>query len=216
MDDIISHYLASLTPNSPEWAEQLEVVAEENNIPIMDKTSMHFVQVLLQIHQPKRILEVGTAIGYSALRMQENTHQATIVTIEKDEKRYFDAIENISKLDKDDCIKVIHGDALEEMSRLQGNNELFDTVFIDAAKGQYSKFLELADSMVKNGGLIITDNVLFRGYVATPEETPKRFRSMVKKLRDFNEKLMNHSYYQTSILPIGDGVAISYKQEVGN
>ncbi|MFS0751356.1 O-methyltransferase [Oceanobacillus sp. 1P07AA] len=216
MDDTISHYLASLTPNSPEWAEQLELVAEENNIPIMDKTSMHFVQVLLQIHQPKRILEVGTAIGYSALRMEENAHQASIVTIEKDETRYNDAIENISKLNKNDCIKVIHGDALQEMIQLKENHEKFDTVFIDAAKGQYGRFLELADSMVKNGGLIITDNVLFRGFVATPEETPKRFRSMVKKLRDYNEKLMNHSHYQTSILPIGDGVAISYKKEEGN
>ncbi|MFD1335387.1 O-methyltransferase [Oceanobacillus iheyensis] len=215
MDDTILDYLAGLTPNSPEWADQLEIVAEENNIPIMDRTSMHFVQVLLQIHQPKRILEVGTAIGYSALRMQDNT-QASIVTIEKDEKRYHDAVENINNLNKDDCIKVIHGDALEEMSRLQENNERFDTIFIDAAKGQYGKFLELADLMVGNGGLVITDNVLFRGYVAAPEETPKRFRSMVKKLREYNEKLMNHPHYQTSILPIGDGVAISYKLEEGN
>ncbi|WLV23643.1 O-methyltransferase [Aciduricibacillus chroicocephali] len=211
MIEMTNEYLESLLETSSEWEAELEAYALEHHVPIMEPLGIEYLQQLLRLHQPKRILEVGTAIGYSALKMNKVCPDAQIVTMERDEVRYDEAVRNIKRLDKEKEIHLIFGDALEQMEKFVQDGERFDFVFIDAAKGQYGKFFELAHALVPKGGLIVTDNVLFRGYVADDSEVPKKFKNMVKKLKLYNEMLMHHSSYSTVIMPIGDGVASSIK-----
>ncbi|RKQ37867.1 O-methyltransferase [Oceanobacillus halophilus] len=212
MEDQIADYLGQILPKKEDWVLELEEQAIKNNVPIMDTVGIHFVMQLVRIKQPKRILEVGTAIGYSALRMLEASPNTSIVTIERDETRYQQAINNINKLEKTNQIEVIYGDALDILEKLQEENQNFDFIFIDAAKGQYRRFFDLCSPLLTNNGMILTDNVLFRGYVMTDsQEIPKRYRKMVEKIKLYNQFLMNHPAFTTSIIPIGDGVALSYK-----
>lgn len=212
MDKEIESYLESLLPASSESAESLEKYAETNHVPIIHRNSMHMINLILKMKQPEKILEVGTAIGYSALRMLEGTESAAIVTIEKDDTRYQEAITNIGEQKRDNQIKVILGDAAEVMKELAVKKQQFDVIFIDAAKGQYQVYFDLADKMLTSGGILITDNILFRGMVYSKEEAPKKYRTLVRKLKAYNEMLMNHPDYHTSIIPMDDGVSVSYKK----
>jgi len=211
MEELTQQYLTQLLPQSTGWAERLEADAKADHVPIMDPLGIRFLTQLIRIQQPKRILEVGTAIGYSALKMLEASPEATIVTMERDEQRYQEAIRNIAACDKATQIHVQLGDALEYMERLRETAQQFDFIFIDAAKGQYGKFFDLAHDLLASEGSIVTDNVLFRGYVAGSGDIPKKYINMVKKLRAYNEMLMNHPDYSTTIMPIGDGVAVSLR-----
>jgi len=212
MEKEIESYLESLLPASSKSAENLEKNAEANHVPIIHRNSMHMINLILKMKQPERILEVGTAIGYSALRMLEEAPKANIITIEKDDKRYQEAITNIRKQKHENQIEVVLGDAAEVMQELAEKKLQFDVIFIDAAKGQYHVYFDLADKMLKPGGILITDNVLFRGMVYATEEVPKKYKTLVRKLRAYNEMLMNHPDYHTSIIPMDDGVSISYKK----
>ncbi|AXI09547.1 SAM-dependent methyltransferase [Oceanobacillus zhaokaii] len=211
MDEQLKHYLEQTLPTQQEWVLQLEEQAIRNQIPIMDSVGINFLMQLIRIKEPKRILEIGTAIGYSALRMNEAYPEADITTIERDEPRYKQALENIRIQEKQEKIHVIFDDALIAMEKLIETGEQFNFIFIDAAKGQYKRFFELANQLLADSGLIITDNVLFRGYVASSDtdNIPKRYRKMVEKLRDYNTFIMNHPNFTSSIIPIGDGVAVS-------
>ncbi|WP_068674413.1 O-methyltransferase [Oceanobacillus sp. Castelsardo] len=209
MDDLINNYLLHILPEKETWIKEIEEQAKIDSIPIMDQVSMHFVTQIIQIKKPKRILEIGTAIGYSALRMHDACPKSQIVTIERDDVRYKQAIQNIKHLNKEKNIDVIFGDALEKLEELMDKEEKFDLIFIDAAKGQYQRFFELSLPLLNSDGLIITDNVLFRGYVANPEVSPKRYEKMVEKIIKYNDFLMNQPEFNTSIIPIGDGVALS-------
>jgi len=208
----INSYLNELLPEQSNWVTDIENLAKKEHVPIMEPLGIHFVMQQIRIQKPERILEIGTAIGYSALRMLEANPNAQVVTIEKDEQRYKQAINQLTQVNKLDQINVILGDALEVIQDLAANNHVFDFIFIDAAKGKYKRFFELSSQVIKKDGIILSDNVLFRGYVANPETTPKRYKKMVEKLRDYNEFLMNHPGFTTSIIPIGDGVALSCKR----
>ncbi len=211
MKQAIDEYLKQLLPASNTWRKSMEEEADENHVPIMDQVSMQFVSQIIRLIEPKHILEIGTAIGYSALRMLEAYPTATITTIERDEKRYNRAKERIAEQGKTDRIHLIHGDALDVLTSLQTTGHIFDVAFIDAAKGHYQTFFEKTNPMIRPGGTVISDNVLFRGFVASEEEVDKRYRSLVKKLRVYNEWLMNHESYDSSVIPIGDGIALSIK-----
>lgn len=211
MKEQVTDYLLNLLPAKDSWVVDLEEQAHRDRIPIMDELSMDFMTQLIRMNKPKTILEIGTAIGYSALRMYEAYPETTITTIEKDEHRYNQAISNLRKYNRQNQIKVISGDALNVMEEMISANESFDCVFIDAAKGQYLKYFNLADSLLVNNGFIIADNVLFRGYVADDNFDHPRYRTMVKRLREFNEQIVSQPGYHTSIIPVGDGIAISYK-----
>ncbi|GAB3050532.1 O-methyltransferase [Virgibacillus ainsalahensis] len=213
MDQRLTNYLTSLLPPKEDWVSQMEEQAKEESIPIMDPVSINFMMQLIRLLKPNRILEIGTAIGYSALRMVEANPSTSIVTIEKNEERYVHALENIKEQKKEERITVIHGDALEELSEMTKYNQRFDLVFIDAAKGQYKHFFELANPLLVNDGIIISDNVLFRGHVVNPENAHARHKKMVEKIRNYNDWLANHPEFLTSIVPIGDGIAISLKKE---
>ena len=212
MEKDIESYLENLLPASSGAADVLEKYAEINHVPIINRSSMHMINLILKMKQPEKILEVGTAIGYSALRMLEGASKANIVTIEKDANRYQEAITNIKEQKRDNQIEVIFGDAAEVMQELAEKKLQYDVIFIDAAKGQYQVYFDLADKMLMPGGVLITDNVLFRGMVFSNEEVPKKYKTLVRKLRSYNEMLMNHPDYHTSIIPMDDGVSISYKK----
>nr|WP_143833222.1 O-methyltransferase [Oceanobacillus timonensis] len=212
MNKEIKKYLESLLPASSASVAMLENDAEANHVPIIDRSSMHMINLILKIKQPEKILEIGTAIGYSALRMLEGAEHADIITIEKDDTRYHEAISNIQAWQRDHQIQVIAGDAAEVMQELAESKKQFDVIFMDAAKGQYQTYFDLADKMLTSGGILITDNVLFRGMVYSAEEAPKKYKTLVRKLKAYNEMLMNHPDYHTSIIPMDDGVSISYKR----
>lgn len=207
----LKRYLHDSIPENEKWVTELEAYAQENHVPIMDAVSMHFVQQLIRIQQSKHILEIGTAIGYSALRMLQANPDASIVTMERDEDRYKFAMDVIKEQNKQQQIEVLYGDALDLATDMNGRAP-FDLLFIDAAKGQYQRFFELYRSSIQKGGLIITDNVLFKGYVASPSEDNPRYTKIASKINNYNQWLINHPDFHTSIVPIGDGVAISIKK----
>lgn len=205
-------YLESLLPEPENWIKELEEQASTDGIPIMDSVSMQFVMQVVRLRNPKRILELGTAIGYSSLQMLAASPESHIVTIERDERCFKQAQKNIALQQKQDQIDVLFGDALD-MEQEVTERGPFDLLFIDAAKGQYQRFFNLYHPMVVKGGVILTDNVLFKGYVENPnKQEHSRFSKLGQKIRQYNDWLCRHDDYITSIVPIGDGIAVSYKQ----
>lgn len=211
MNEKLSGYLNQMLPANDEWVAELEQTARDERIPIMDSLGINFVMQLIRLNKPKRILEIGTAIGYSALRMVEANPMAMVVTIEKDEHRYQQAVRNIEKQGMDNNIQVIHGDALEILNRLP-KEYLFDMVFIDASKGKYKQFFELSSPLLSKNGFIVSDNVLFKGFVADPDKEHSRLQNVAKKIRKYNDWLIQHPDFTSTIVPIGDGVAVSTKK----
>lgn len=204
-------YLQTLTQNNEAWVSELEKEAETNRIPIMHWQGIQLLQQIIRLHQPKRILEIGTAIGYSALRMNQASPKSKIVSVERNTDMYNQALINIQKQDKEGMVDLLLGDALDIQEKIIGNGP-YDLIFIDAAKGQYQRFFETFSPILTNGGCIITDNVLFKGYVIDPIQAPNRLRKLAEKINYFNKWLMHHPDYYTSIFPIGDGVAVSIKK----
>lgn len=213
MNKEIHPYLIKTLPSQANWVTEMEIQAAKEYVPIMDPISINFLMQLIRISKPKRILEIGTAIGYSALRMLEAYPETSIVTIERNDKRYEEALKNIKSKNKEASIEVLYGDAVEMLSELAAKDEKFDCIFIDAAKGQYQNFVELTSPMLKSKGLIISDNVLFKGYVIDPENANVRQEALALKVREYNDWLAKHPDYTTSIIPIGDGIAISVKRD---
>lgn len=209
----LTTYIESLIPKRSDLLLEMEEYAQIHHVPIMDLIGMEALLQILRLKKPKKILEIGTAIGYSAIRMAETVENITVYTIERDQERYVEAEKNIEKAHLTERIHIIKGDALESFEAVQPFGP-FDALFIDAAKGQYKRFFELYSTLLSKDGLVLSDNVLFRGFVSQNEEeiNQTRYRSMVKKLKNYNEWLVNHPNYQTTILPVGDGLAVSIKK----
>jgi predicted O-methyltransferase YrrM len=206
----VDKYLQSLIPERVGLVKEMEEYAEIEHVPIMEPEGIETLLQLLRIHRPHTILELGTAIGYSTIRMAQTLPEARIVTIERIEKRMDAAKENFVKSGCNDRITLIESDALEAFEQVQQHGP-FDLIFVDAAKGQYRRFFELYEPLLGDNGIIVTDNVLFKGLVAEELEsiTPRRKRGLIKRIQNFNLWLINHPDYDTVILPIGDGIAIS-------
>ncbi|UKK97740.1 O-methyltransferase [Brevibacillus brevis] len=204
----IDDYVSSLVPERSLLLKRLEQEAAEENIPIVQLPSAQVMRMLLLLHRPKAILEVGTAIGYSTIWLAEAAPEARIVTMDIDEDRLVRARENIKEAGCADRVEILSRDATLGLSE----SYQFDCLFIDAAKGQYRVFLDLYLPLLREGGLVISDNVLFRGLVATPEEAGKRQRPMVDKLLSYNSHLMERPDLETTFIPVGDGLAISMKK----
>ena len=179
-----------------------------NKVPILQDKSLELIRLILRISNPKRILEIGTAVGYSAINFVDELNGNVFVrTIEKNENMYNVANQNIAKVGFVDNIDVILADATEYLPSLKEDN-VYDVIFIDAAKGQYLKFLENAIRLIKNGGVIIADNVLFKGRVLSDYNEHKH-RTAVNRLRDYINIINNDTRLKSTILDIGDGVAVS-------
>ena len=207
----ITEYLHTLFPQKDSFLKEMEAYADKFAVPIIHPEVRALLEVLCKIHKPKRILEVGTAIGYSALVFAKQLPEdGRVITIEREPDMTQLAISNIEKAGFDDKIRVIEGEALEVLSCLDSK---FDLIFIDAAKGYYHEFLELVMPLINDGGLIISDNVLYKGMTATDELVKRRQKTIVGRMRDYLTLLCEHKNFTTSVLPVGDGVAISYYTE---
>lgn len=210
IDDHVTEYLTQLIPPRSPILQRLEEIGASEGIPNITLAGAALLRMLCKLHSPLSILEIGTAIGYSAIHMAEAAPGAAIVTIEQDEARALRAREHFREAGLDERITLRTGDALQLLPQL---TESFDLVFIDAAKGQYLQFLELCLPLCKSGGVIVSDNVLFRGLAAQEaERLDRRHRSLVRKLQTYNETLMNHPELDTVILTVGDGMAVSLKR----
>ncbi|KIL44492.1 O-methyltransferase [Jeotgalibacillus soli] len=212
MNDKVHGYIASLYKDRPALFQEMEKFAEQESVPIMELDGMETLLQWLRFQQPKRILEVGTAIGYSALRMADALPNTEIVTIERDDRRIKQARSFISRSNDENRIHILSGDALDLKDEVSSYGE-FNAIFIDAAKSQYGRFFELYEPMLSNDGVIYTDNVLFKGLVAdvTPELS-RNVKQLVRKLDRYNQWLMAKADYHTVIISVGDGLAISKKR----
>ena len=191
--------------NNPE-IKAIEEYAEENNVPIMTKEGISYLTNYIIKHQLNDILEIGTAIGYSSIMMALANPKAQITSVERDEKRYLEAIKNVKKFKLEDRIQLIYNDALDV--KIDG---LFDLIFIDAAKAQNIKFFEKFSANLKPTGTIITDNMNFHGLVEKDESEIKsrNVRALVRKVKNYKAYLKTNETYETIFLDIGDGIAIS-------
>lgn len=189
--------------------KELKEYAIEENIPIMQDDGIEFLTNFIIKKQLKNILEIGTAIGYSAIMMARTRDDIHITTIERDETRYMEALKNIKKFNLEDRITLIFNDALNV--KLEGE---FDLIFIDAAKGKNKDFFEHFEANLSLDGYIITDNMDFHGYVAMKEEDipSKNILGIVRKIKDYTYFLENHMLYKTTIYKIGDGIAVTERR----
>ncbi len=182
--------------------------ALDHKVPIMVDQGIDFLTRFIEEHQVKNVLEVGTAIGYSAIMMALSNPDIKITTIERDQERYMDAVKNVKKLDLEDRITLVFNDALDvEM------DGMFDLIFLDAAKGQNIHFFEKFERNLVEHGAIITDNMDFHGLVNQEEESMSRnLRGLVRKIKDYEEFLKNNENYEVKFMTIGDGIAVAIKK----
>lgn len=204
-------YIESLISARNDLFLEMESYASQNNVPIMELAGIETMLQILRIKRPGKILEIGTAIGYSALRMACALPKTRIISIERDEDRFKLAEEFVQRSGLEGQISLIKGDALETELDVQLHAP-YDAIFIDAAKGQYKRFFEIYSKYLREDGIILTDNVLFKGLVCEKEIESKRTRNLVRKIDEFNHWLMNHPQFSTIILPVGDGIAMSLKR----
>lgn len=211
-EEYIDEYLRELIPRNKDFLVNMEEYADENHVPIVEPEVAQLIKVLLKSNKPKNILEIGTAIGYSALVMVDTLEgDCHITTIERREDMIKQAKDFISKTPYKDSISIIQGDANEVLDHIQGS---FDLIFMDAAKGQYIEFFNKCINLLNPGGMIIADNVLFRGMVATDELVIRRKITIVKRLRKFLKYINEVEGFTSSVIPIGDGVALIYKEDL--
>lgn len=210
----VTQYLTAHLPERENWMIVLEQYAKKHQIPIMEPVSMNVLTQLVRMYKPKSILEIGSAIGYSALRMHATNPTAKIVTIEKNQNMVQLARQNIKLRRKENHIQVLFGDAIDQIEMLVNNKAKFDFVFIDAAKGQYKRFFQAVQPLLSKDSVIVCDNVLFKGYVANNNRTNHlRYEKLSEKIRAFNTWLMKQEAFHSSIVPIGDGISISIKMK---
>lgn len=209
VDERYTTYLNSLYPELDEGLDNIRREARANFVPIIRDETINLLTTLIRMNQPKRILEVGAAVGFSACLMASVARNANIVTIENYEPRIPIANNNIKNMGFENRITLIEGDATEVLPTLNGP---FDFVFMDAAKGQYINFWPEIKRLTKDGGIIVTDNVLQDGdIIESRYAITRRNRTIHKRMRDYLYELTHDKGYTTTILPLGDGVSISVK-----
>lgn len=197
-------------PNS-KLIKDMRSYAEKEKVPIIQDEGLTFLLFLIKTKKVRNILEIGTAIGYSAINMAMQSLDINIDTIERNEEMYNQAIRNIKKAKMTERINVHFKDALEV--DINEFNRKYDLIFIDAAKAQYIKFFTLYEPLLADNGVIFTDNLLFHGLVNNSERIEsKNLRNLVTKIENYNEWLANNEKYDTSFFSIGDGIAVSVKK----
>lgn len=190
---------------------EMEEYAKNKNVPIIEKDSITFLMKYIKLHDVKNILEIGSAIGYSAILMASVGEDVKVTTIERDESRYMECLKNVKKCGMDKKINVVYQDALEVNLT---ENMQYDLIFIDAAKGQYTKFFEKFKYFLAPNGIIVTDNLKFHGYVGSnkPIEN-KNLRGIVTKIEKYIVFLKDNEEFETKFYDVGDGLSVSVKKE---
>lgn len=189
--------------------KQMEDFAKENKVPIINENGRKVFIEIIKKYKPQRVLEIGTAIGYSALLTTYYcAENAKIISLELDEERAKQAQDFINQSAYREQIKIILGDAAKNIEKLDKNYK-FDMVFIDAAKGQYPDYLQKVLPLLADDGIILADNVLFRGYVMSEEKPPRRYKTIVKRLREYIAMVSDTDKFTTEIFENGDGLALT-------
>jgi predicted O-methyltransferase YrrM len=192
-----------------EQIEEMEQYAQENNVPIIEKESIAFIMKFIAQNDIKEILEIGSAIGYSAILMASVKDSIKLTTIERDNARYMECLKNVKKCGLEERITVVCQDALEV--NLSGVS--YDLIFIDAAKGQYTKFFEKYKYFLKPGGVIITDNLKFHGHVGNRDQIASRnLKQLVGKIENYIDFLKNNDEFETKFYDVGDGLSVSVRK----
>lgn len=208
--DYMEEYLRGLIGESSGKLKALEDFAKENGVPIVQKEAGKFLEFMVSMKKPLKILELGTAIGYSSILMYDASKtNPDIVTIERSKEMIELAKENIKRFNLEDKITIKEGDCLEVLENL---DEEFDLIFMDAGKGHYNHFLPHCLRLLKEDGIIIADNVLFRGMVPSEELVKRRKITIVKRMRTYLEMVSNDENLITSVIPMGDGIAITKRR----
>ena len=208
--DYMEKYIQELIPEHRGTLKDLECYAHENAVPIISKEVGTLLELMINIKKPKNILELGTAIGYSAILMNlASNGNSKITTIERDNLMVELAQNNFKKYGMDDKINIIQGDCIEVLENL---HEKFDFIFIDAGKGHYNHFLPHCLRLLNSDGIIVADNVLFRGMVASKDLATRRKITIVKRMKSYLDLVSKDETLITSVIPMGDGVAITSRR----
>lgn len=212
---IVQSYVTDYIRNSLKSREgmlsEMERYASVNDVPIVQPETSKFIETFVMANKPRRILEIGCAIGYSSIVMAKAAPEAEIITLEFDEKISEIAKQNIKKAGLSHRIKVIYADARDYIPYMD-NDEYFDLIFLDGPKAHYINMLEDCIRLLKTGGVLICDNILYKGMTADDGLVIKRKLTIVKRLRKFIDELTKRDDVETSILTIGDGMTISVKK----
>lgn len=205
----VLEYLDIISPVNSQTVEEIRSVAKENYIPIIKRDTENLLKFVLKMQNPKSILEIGCAVGYSAIVMLENSG-ADIVTVEKMSERVEEAKKNIKYANLEDRAKIIEGDAGEILERLVNENKKFDFIFMDAAKAQYITWLPTVKALLKDNGIIFSDNCLQEGdLLESSFAIRKRDKTIHKRMRDYIYLLLHDEDLESWIFSIGDGVLLS-------
>ena len=211
VNNLVEEYIRTTLKDKEGLLRELEVYAAEHNVPIVHKEVSDLLKVLLKLDKPKTILEVGCAIGYSSILFATTVgSEVKITTVERNESMIEKAKENIKRAGFENNITILEGDAEELLPKVEGE---FDMIFLDAAKGQYKLFYDMVIDKLKVRGLLISDNILYKGMVAHDDFVVRRKKTIVKRMRNYLDYICNCDYLSTSLIPIGDGVALSYKEK---
>lgn len=189
---------------------EMEAYAQEHNVPIIEKKSIALIMKFIKDNKIKNILEIGSAIGYSTILMASASEDVYVTTIERDEVRYMECLKNVKACAMDKKINCVYQDALDVNL---SNDTKFDLIFIDAAKGQYTKFFEKFKYFLAEDGFIITDNINFHGYVGNSDKLENgNLKSLVKKIEGYIDFLKNNAEFDTEFINVGDGLSISVRK----
>ena len=207
-NDRLSFFISSFTPDNSALCERVGAEARKRGVPVIRREAEGFLKMLLSLKKPERILEIGTAVGYSTLIMAENTpEECKITTIEIGEDDARRAVENFKEAGVSDRVELIRGDAADVLPTLTG---FFDFVFLDASKGQYLRFFNETRRLLAPGAVVLSDNVLQGGDILKSHFViEQRDRTVHKRMRDFLFDITHDEEFVTSIVPVGDGMAVS-------
>ncbi|SES71788.1 Predicted O-methyltransferase YrrM [Natronincola peptidivorans] len=214
IEESVEEYIRKLLPQQQELLNEIESYATQNHVPIIQKEVAALLKILTKASKSKKILEIGTAIGYSSIILCQSAGEGGFVTtIERDEERVQRARLNIEKANLSHHIRIIEGEAQDVLNFLDAK---YDLIFLDGAKGHYKEMLQDCINLLEVGGLLVSDNILFKGMVVNDNLVIKRKRTIVNRMREYLQYICNHPQLDTSIIPIGDGLAISYKTKLNS
>ena len=210
VQDYVENYIRGLLPEESPYFERLRLIAETNHVPIIFPEVRNYLEILIKTRGVKQLLEIGTAVGYSAgIFAQAMGEDGHVTTVDRDERMIAQAKANIAAMGYQDRIKILEGDAQETLAALEGS---FDMVFLDGGKGHYIHLLEDCIRLLKPGGVLVSDNVLYKGMIASNALVIRRKITIVKRMRKYLEAIAGDDRLLTTILPLGDGLSVSYKK----
>lgn len=203
-------YLENLRIENDELIIEMEKFAKENNVPILNWNAAELLESLITLYEPKRVLEIGTAIGYSTIRVAKNLRKKAVIdTLEKNKDNIKLAKEFINRSGFESKINIIEGDALQIMPNLETK---YNFIFLDADKEDYERLFYYSLMLLKKGGLLFVDNLLWHGYAAS-KTVPAKYKTSTEQIRKFNKLFTSQYSLKTTILPVGDGIGIGVKRD---